>query len=73
MRGTTEQCRIPGSRGGWKWPKLHEAFSILLDRELHGAHGALADAMACLDLLRFMRARGLLCLDGFRALETQEN
>jgi DNA polymerase III epsilon subunit-like protein len=58
MRGTTEQCRIPSPRGGWKWPKLHEAFSILLNRELHGAHGALADAMGCLDLLRWMKAQG---------------
>jgi DNA polymerase III epsilon subunit-like protein len=60
MQAATEPCGIPNPRGrGWKWPRLHEAVSILLGRELHGAHGALADAMGCLDLLRWMKAQGM--------------
>jgi DNA polymerase III epsilon subunit-like protein len=61
MRALTKACAIPRPcGGGYKWPKLHEAVSILLARELHGAHGALADAMGCLDLLRWMKAQGII-------------
>jgi DNA polymerase III subunit epsilon len=58
MMDLTQACGIPSTRGaGFKWPKLHEAICALLGREFHGAHGALADAMGCLDLLRWMKAQ----------------
>jgi DNA polymerase III subunit epsilon len=59
MQDLTQACGIPNPRGaGFKWPKLHEAIRALLGREFHGAHGALADTMGCLDLLRWIKAQG---------------
>jgi DNA polymerase III epsilon subunit-like protein len=59
MQDLTQACGIPNPRGaGFKWPRLNEAIPALLGREFHGAHGALADAMGCLDLLRWIKAQG---------------
>jgi hypothetical protein len=61
MRGLTDVCQIPHpTRSGFKFPRLHEAGKIVLGRELRNAHDALADAKACLWLLRAMKARGLV-------------
>jgi DNA polymerase III epsilon subunit-like protein len=59
MRGLTDVCRIPKVSGrGYKWPRLSEAVRHCLGRDHANAHGALPDAMACLDLLRWMKAQG---------------
>ena len=47
MRETTDVCRIPGGRWGWKWPTLDELHYHLFGHGLQGAHEALADARAC--------------------------
>lgn len=61
MRGLTDACGIPHpSRSGFKFPRLHEAGRILLGREFQHAHDAVADAKACLWLLRVMWTRGML-------------
>jgi DNA polymerase-3 subunit epsilon len=61
MRALTQACGILKPNGsGLKFPKLAEACRIILKRDLVGAHNALADAKACLWLLRAMRERGLL-------------
>ena len=57
----TDVCRIPKAGGyGVKWPKLSEALMHCFGRDHANAHGALPDAMATLDLLRWMRGDGLL-------------
>lgn len=47
MIRSTDICRLPGRRG-YKWPKLDEAYRILVDPSgFEGAHDALADVRAC--------------------------
>lgn len=59
MKILTDVCRIPSRNGrGYKWPRLSEAISFCLQRDHVNAHGALPDAMGCLDLLRWIKAQG---------------
>lgn len=61
MRSLTDVLRIPKPSGrGFKWPRLEEALMQVLGRSHSGAHGALHDAIATLDLLRALKARGLM-------------
>lgn len=48
MKAATPLCKLPGGRNGqYKWPKLEEAYKILVDPAgFDGAHDALADVMA---------------------------
>lgn len=50
MRATTPLCKLPSPRGGYKWPKLTEAYLHLFGEEFDGAHDALADVRACKDV-----------------------
>lgn len=61
MRGLTEVCKIPprGNRGGYKWPSLSEA-CVFFHMEEFGDHTAMADARACLALLRKMKELGVM-------------
>lgn len=43
----TSICRLPGFRGQFKWPTLQEAYRHFFSEDFSGAHGALADVMAC--------------------------
>ena len=54
MLQSTDVCKIPSPRG-YKWPRLEEAVAKLLGRKLEGAHDAMVDAQACLDLYRALR------------------
>lgn len=59
MLNSVEVCRIPhaNGRGGYKWPKLIEAYQILVDpKGFEGAHDALADVIACYELYKRLRA-----------------
>lgn len=61
MKSLTERCAILKPGGvGFKWPKLTEAVPRLLGREHANAHGCLPDALACFDLLRWMKANSCL-------------
>lgn len=52
MISATDICKIPG-KYGYKWPKLEEAYKILVDPEgIRGAHDALVDVMACWKILK---------------------
>lgn len=51
MQSSTNLCALPGRGSGYKWPKLIEAYRLLVDPNgFDGAHDALADVMACAKL-----------------------
>jgi len=43
MKASTNYCKITGGMRGYKWPKLHELFSVLFHSEMGAAHTALMD------------------------------
>ncbi len=43
MQSSTRFCGIPNGRGSFKWPKLHELYRKLFDRDMGAAHTALQD------------------------------
>lgn len=53
----TNVCKIPNKRG-YKWPKLEELVRFLFDKELEGAHDALADVSACCECFFELVKRG---------------
>lgn len=54
MRATTDICKIPSERGGWKWPKLIEAHQHAFGEGFDGQHDALADVKACLRIYHWL-------------------
>lgn len=57
MRAMTNICRIPSARGGWKWPRLTEAYKHCFVEEMQGAHDALSDVLACQKVHRWLLAQ----------------
>lgn len=55
MNAMTGICRIPGSRGGYKWPKLMEAYKHCFGKEFEKAHDALADVRACAQVFFWLK------------------
>lgn len=47
MRASTNVCKLPGRRSGFKWPKLEELHKFLFGTDFVGAHAALNDVQAC--------------------------
>ncbi len=43
MKSSTGYCKIPGSYGKYKWPKLHELYKTLFNEDMGAAHTALQD------------------------------
>lgn len=43
---STNICKIPGNRGGYKWPKLQELHEFLFGHKFDDAHNALNDVSA---------------------------
>ncbi len=59
MLSSTDVCRIPG-KYGFKWPKLEEAYKILVDPAgFKGAHDALNDVVACWKILQKLEEKEL--------------
>lgn len=54
MKSATNVCKIPGSRGDYKWPSLQEAHKIILGTGFEGAHDAMADVRACARVYAFL-------------------
>jgi DNA polymerase III epsilon subunit-like protein len=47
MKETTNICKLPGSYGKFKWPKLTEAHEHFFGTPVEGAHDAMTDVRAC--------------------------
>lgn len=60
MRACTNVCRVPKKAGsGYKFPKLAEACA-LFKIEQAGAHSAMGDTLAAVEILRHLRKANLL-------------
>lgn len=57
MQQGTPICRLPGGRGGYKWPRLEQLHRHLFGEAFEGAHGALDDTLACKRCFFEMRKR----------------
>lgn len=60
MRAATQICALPKKKGGgFKFPKLTEAFPILCGEEITGAHNAEDDVRSTIRVIRALQARGV--------------
>lgn len=60
MQALTPVCKLMVKNGlGFKWPRLNEAYRWCFERDMEGAHNALADARACMEIYWECRARGI--------------
>jgi len=67
MKSTTSVCKLPGRFGKYKWPKLDEAYRMLVNKDgFEGAHDALTDVLACWKVLRALEEKGLPLVRGDR-------
>ena len=60
MLAGTEYCKLPGYRGGYKWPKLQELHKKLFGTEFDDAHNSAADVDATRKCFWEMRRRKLI-------------
>lgn len=65
MKVLTDICKIPhanpnrGKSASYKWPKLIEAYKLLIDEEgFDGAHDAMVDVRACYELFKWLGKNG---------------
>lgn len=50
MLASTEIVKLPSKRGGYKFPKLIEAYKFFFGKEFDGAHNAMVDVDACREI-----------------------
>ena len=61
MLALTPVMKLPGKRGGYKWPKLIEAYKAYIDPAgFEGAHDAMADVIACEKVFEVCKKLGLV-------------
>jgi DNA polymerase-3 subunit epsilon len=59
----TATAQIPATRGsGYKWPTLEELYRFLFNKGFDGAHDALADVTACMEIFFELVKRGAIKL-----------
>jgi len=50
MLHMTNECKLPGRYGNYKWPTLQEAYQHTFNKTFDNAHSALADVRACAEI-----------------------
>jgi len=60
---STDVLKLPG-KYGYKWPTLAEAYRHYTGLEIDGAHDALVDTEACLEVFRGLVQEGMIELTG---------
>lgn len=64
MMKSTSVCKLPSPTGrGFKWPKLEELYRFLFNKEMEGAHDAMADITATKDCFFELVNRGVISLE----------
>lgn len=71
MLESTSLCELPSQRGGFKWPKLKEAYQFFFNEDLVDAHDALTDVLACKRVYFHMRDNLTTTLRGEQAQVSQ--
>jgi hypothetical protein len=64
MKSLTNYLKLPSTRGGYKWPKLSEAYAALLNKELVGAHDAMVDVSGLCEIVQFCVQQGIFNFEG---------
>ena len=59
MKSSTNICKIPSARGGYKWPKLMEIYKHFFHKEFDKAHDAFADMFAMKEVFMELKKLGL--------------
>lgn len=59
---STDVLKLPGKYGDYKWPTLAEAYGHYTGKEIEGAHDALVDTEACLEVLKGLVGEGVIKL-----------
>jgi DNA polymerase III epsilon subunit-like protein len=59
MEKSTDYCKIPNSYG-YKWPSLSELYFKLFEKDIEGAHDAVADVRACAECFFRLKQEGIL-------------
>jgi len=63
MHASTDVCKLPSKGRSYKWPKLQEAFQILVDPNgFDGAHDAMVDVLACKEVFFALKELDLVKL-----------
>lgn len=61
MQSSTKRCAVPAAgRAGYKWPKLSEAYEILVGMPMKTAHRALVDVQATIEVLQKLHEENLV-------------
>jgi DNA polymerase III epsilon subunit-like protein len=47
MLSSIDYCKLPSSKGGYKWPRLSELHTQLFGKDFEDAHDAFVDTSAC--------------------------
>lgn len=65
MLALTPVMKLPGARGGYKWPKLEEAYVKYIDADgMKGAHDAMVDVIACEKIFEVCKEMDLVAEGG---------
>lgn len=60
MRSSVSFCKIPNSRGGYKWPNLTELHNCLFKTGFDEAHDALVDVIACANCFFALKSKDIV-------------